>query len=166
MKIDSKVKVLTDENMRLIQERDDLIADLEECKAELFKRIPPTQISDDTIQKAFERICRSIDGFVFDTMGDIVPDDALYNFCQKKQQSQKREKQKPLDPLSEFIKEADISAWGPYDCSNFYILSVIIQWILDEFIFRKGYPMGITEQQIRVLKEVEKGMCHASQAQS
>ena len=151
--------------MRLMQERENLIADLEECKTELFKRMPPTQISDDTIQKAFERICRSIDGFVFDTTGDVV-DDALYNLCQKKRLSQKQKRRKSRNPLSEFIKKADISAWGPYDCSNCYILSVIIQWILDTYVFGKSYPMGITEQQIRILKEVEKGMCHASQAQS
>ena len=151
-----------EENTRLIHEKEDLIADLEECKAELFKRLSPTQISDDSIQKGFEQIRRSIDGFVFDIMADVA-DDVLYKTCQRMQQSQKR---KPWTRLSGFIRKADISAWGPYDSSNFYILSVIIQWILDEYVFTKSYPMGITEEQIQILKEVEKGMQHTSQAQS
>ena len=145
-KIEQKLALLTEENMRLIREREELIADLEECKTELFKRMPPTQISDHTIQKAFERVCRSIEGFVFDNMGGFSADDALYNFCQKKQQSRKR---KSRNSLSEFIKRADISAWGPYDCSNVYILSVIIQWILGRYIFREKYPRRITKQQIQ-----------------
>ena len=35
---------------------------------------------------------------------------------------------------------------------------MIIQWILDEYIFGKSYPMGITDEHIRVLEEVEEGM--------
>lgn len=158
IKIDQIVSRLTEENTRLIQERESLIADLEECKSELFKRMPPTQKSDRSIQKAFERIRQSIDGFVFDIMRDEVADDALYNFCQKEQQSQKQKTRKSQNPLSKFIKKANINAWGPYDCSNLYILSVIIQWILDEFIFGKRYPIGITEEQTRILKEVERGI--------
>ena len=60
----------------------------------------------------------------------------------------------------------DIRAWGPYECSNFYILSVLIQWILDEYAFKCKYPMGTTKEQRATLKEVEKGLCHASQMQS
>lgn len=159
-----KEVMLKEETTRLMQEREDLIADLEECKSELFKRIPPTQVSDDTIQQAIEQIRRAIDSFVFDSMGDAV-DDALYDLFQKEQQLQKQKKRKSKNPLRNFIKKADISAWGPYDCSNFYILSVIIQWILDEYVFRKSYPMGITRDQIRCLEEVIKGMRHANQAQ-
>ena len=163
------MSTLTAENTRLIQEREALIANLEECKSELFKRTPPTQISDDSVQKAFQRIRQSIDGFVFDIMRDIVVDDALYKLCQKEQQSQKQKAGKFRNPLSSFIQRKDISAWGPYECSNLYILSVIIQWILDEFIFGKSYPMGITDEHIRVLEEVEegmrKGMLRASQAE-
>ena len=147
-----------------MQERDNLMEDLEECKLELFKRMPPTQISDDSFQKAFEQIHGSIDGFVFDTVGDLVGDDALYCLCQEKQRKQKT--QRSRDPLDKFIKKEDISAWGTYECSNFYILSVIIQWVLDEFVFRKRYPLGITEEQIGIIEEVEKGMWHASQGQS
>lgn len=57
--------------------------DLEECKSDLLNRMPPTQISDDSIQKALERIHGSIDGFVFEIMGD-VDEDTLYKFCQRK----------------------------------------------------------------------------------
>ena len=156
--MDQKVSTLTAENTRLIQEREALIADLEECKLELFKRMPPFQISDDSIQRAFKRIRQSIDGFVFDIMRDNVVDDALYKLCRKEQQSQKQKAGKFQSPLSRFIQNKDVSAWGPYECSNLYILSVIIQWILDEYVFGKSYPMGVTDEHIRVLEEVEEGM--------
>ena len=161
--MDEELSTLREKNMRLT-------ADLEECKSELFKRMPPTQISDGTIHTALERIRRSIDNFVFDIMRDVAVDDALYNDCQKKQQtqkqSQKQKTRKSRNLLKRFIGRADISAWGPYGCSNCYILSVIIQWILDEFVFRHSYPIGVTDEQIRVLKEVERGMRPASEPQS
>ena len=168
MKIQEEVSMLKDENIRLVQEREELIKDLEDCKSELFKRIPRTQISDHSVRKALERIRGSIDGFVFDIMGDI-DDDALYNFCrfcQEHQHKQKQKRRNAQNPLSSFIANENISAWGPFSCSNFYILSVIIQWILDETVFINDYPMGVTEEQVKILKEVEKGMWHASQAQS
>ncbi len=164
--IDEKVSMLMKENTRLIHEREDLIDDLEECKVELFKRMPPTQISDYSIRKAFERIRGSIDSFVFDTMGDVAGDDALYDFCREKQRKQKQKTRRFWDPLGKFINKQDVNLWGPYECSNFFILSVIIQWILDEFVFRKSYPLGISKAQIGLLEQVEKGMWHASRAQS
>ena len=168
--MDQKVSMLTAENTRLIQERESLIADLEECKSELFKRMPPSQISDDSIQKAYRRIHQSIDSFVFDIMSDEVVDDALYILCQKEQRLQKQKTRKTRNSLSKYISSAEISAWGPYECSNLYILSVIIQWILDEFIFGESYPIGVPEEQIRTIEEVAKGigksMWRASEAGS
>ena len=157
--------MLRGENARLIQERESLMMDLEDCKSDLLKRMPPTQISDDFIQKALERIRESIDEFVFEIMGDIG-DDALYRSCQRKQQKRKQRSRKSPNALNSFIMKENISLWGPYECSNFYILSVIIQWILDEFVFKYHYPMGVTEEKIRVLEEVEKGMWHANGTQS
>ena len=160
-----EVFMLKAENTRLMQERENLIMDLEECKSDLFKRMPPNQISDDSIRKASERIRGSIDDFVFDTMGDVA-NDVLYGFCQRKQQKRKQKSRKPRNSLDNFILMQDIKAWGSYECSNFYILSVIIQWVLDEYVFKSKYPMGITEEQKGILEEVEKGMLHASRMQS
>ena len=159
-KIHEEVSMLEGENSRLIQEKEALIVDLEELKKDLFRRMPPTQISDDTIQKALERIRGSIDEFVFDVMRNVA-DDVLYNLCRANQQKPKQKRHKSRNSLSRFIKEEDISLWGPYECSNFYILSVIIQWALDEFVFRFKYPQGITEKQIRFLEEAAEGLRHA-----
>ena len=164
-KVHEELSLLKRVNARLIQERESLRMDLEECTSDLLKRMPPTQISDDSIQKALERIHGSIDEFVFEIMGDI-DEDALYKFCQRKHQKRNRKSRKPPNPLNSFIMKEDISLWGPYECSNFYILSVIIQWILDDFVFRYDNPRGVTEEHIRVLKEVEKGMWQASRIQS
>ena len=162
-KIHEEVFMLKGENARLMKENQALIEDLEDCKAELFRRMPHTPISDAYIQKAVEKLRVSIDSFVYDTMrGDA--DDALYKLCQRKQQKQKR--RRSHNGLSSFIRTENISLWGPYECSNFYILSVIIQWTLDEFVFVHKYPMGISDMQIRVLEDVEKSMRHANQAQS
>lgn len=84
----------------------------------------------------------------------------------KAPEAQAKEKEAEISRCPRQIpRTGDISVWGPYNCSNFYILSVIIQWVLDEFVFSRSYPMGITEKQIDVLKEVEKGMTHANQSQ-
>ena len=155
--MEEEIITLREENARLSQDREDLIADLEECKAELFRRIPPTQISDSSIKTVFEQIHRSIDGFVYDVMED-VDDDALRHYCLELQRRGSR------DPLHDFVRKANISLWGPYDCSNLYILSVVIQYILDIFVFKEPYPIGITDKQSRVLKKVEKAMLHTGQA--
>ena len=156
-----EISTLQMENTRLKQEKEDLKVDLEVCQRNLFRRMPPTQISDHSVRQALERIRGSIDEFVFEIMGDIG-DDALYKLCQRKQkQKQRKKRRRSRNPVSTVINKEDISVWGPYNCSNFYILSVIIQWILDEFIFGVKYPVGITKQQIGVLEEVARGMRHA-----
>ena len=162
--MEEKIITLTEENARLLQERECLIADLEECKAELFRRMPPTQISDSSIKTVCEQIHRSIDSFVYDVMEGVVDDDALRRYSLDLQQRPKRKRRKSRDPLHEFVRKADISAWGPYDCSNLYILSVVIQFILDHFVFKKTYPIAITDEQSLVLIEVEKAMLHTAQA--
>ena len=159
MKIHNELNRQKDENKRLMQEREYLIINLEECKSDLFKRMPRTQISDDSVQKAVERIWESIDDFVYEVMKD-VDDNALYKLCRRKQKQKRRKSPKNV------ITREDIGVWGPYECSNFYILSVIIQWVLDVNVFANRYPLGITPAQTRVLEEIEKGMWHASKIQS
>ena len=160
-----EVSMLKAENTRLMQERENLMMDLEECKSDLFKAIPPDQISDESIRKGLERIRVSIDEFVFDTMGDVA-NDVLYSFCQRKQQKRRQKSQEPQTFLDNLIMMQDIRAWGPYECSNFSILSAIIQWVLDEYVFKLKYPLGITKEQKATLEEVEKGMWHANRMQS
>ena len=162
--MEEEIITLTEENARLLQERKYLIADLEECKAELFRRMPPTQISDSSIKTGFEQIHRSIDSFVYDVMRDVVDDDALHRYCLDLQRRPKRKRRRSRNPFHECVRKADISTWGPYSCSNMYILSVVIQYILDDFVFMKPYPIGITDAQLLVLKEVEKAMLHTGQA--
>ena len=161
-KAEEEILKLREENKSLTQEQYELTADLEQCKAELFAWKPPSQISDDSIQKDLERIRQSIDSFVYDAMVD-VEDDALYHFCEKQYQKYKKQKGKNSSRFGNFIKTADISAWGQYGCSNFYILSVILEWILDEYIFPDPYPKGITPVQKETTRDVEKGMRHPSQ---
>ena len=164
IEMEEEITTLTEENGRLLQERKYLIGDLEECKAELFKRMPPTQISDSSIQTVFEQIHRSIDSLVYDVMDDVVDDDALYCYCLNLQRRPKQKRRRSRDPLHEFFRKANISTWGPYICSNLYILSVVIQCILENFVFKKPCPIGITDTQCLVLKEVEKAMLHTGQA--
>ena len=154
-----------EENARLGVENENLLVDSEEFKSKLvFRGVPPSQISDDVIRKTLEQIHRSIDDFVFHTMKEVANNDTLYTSCQK-QQSQKRRTHKRgyRIRLDAFIRRQDIIAWGPYDSSNLYILSVIIQWILNEYIFKKSYPIWASEKQIQFLKEVEKGMRYTGQ---
>ena len=155
----NQVLKLTGENARLDAEKENLSLNLEECKSELFKRVPATQISDEAIEKDTELLHQSIDEFVFDIMKEEASDDALYKMCQKQRYRRRKSRRRaPRNGLNDFIRSQDIRAWGQYHSSNLYILSVIIQWILDEYIFREGYPMSISEKQIHFMKEVERGM--------
>ncbi|KAL2040680.1 hypothetical protein N7G274_006659 [Stereocaulon virgatum] len=162
-KAEEQISRLTEETERLIEERDEQTADLEQCKSALFALYPQTQISDDTIQRDLEGIHQSIDSFAYDAMIHVDDDEALYYFCVKQQQRYKRLKGRHRKRLGNFILNADIRAWGPYECSNFYILSVILQWILDEYVFKEEYPHGMTTAQKRTLVEVEDGMRYPSQ---
>ena len=164
IKMEEEMTTLTKENARLLQEREYLRADLEECKAELFRRMPPSQISDSSIKTVLEHIHQSIDSFVYDVMKDVVDDDALHCYCRELQRRPKQKKRRSRNPIHEFVRKANISTWGSYSCSNLYILSVVIQRILDHFVFKKSYPIGITDEQRLVLMEVEKAMLHTGQA--
>ena len=111
----------------MIRELDSLTEDLEQCKAELFASKPATQVSDDAIQKQLEVIRQSIDSFAYDAMIDVDDDDALYHFCEREHRKYKKRKGRQCSRLGTYIRKADIRAWGPYGCSNFYILSVILE---------------------------------------
>lgn len=162
-KAEEQMSKLTEEKKRLIEERDELTADLEQCKSALFTLYPQTQISDDTIQRDLEGIHQSIDGFAYDAMIDVDDDGALYDFCVNQQQEYKGFERRHPTPLGNFIMNEDIRAWGPYECSNFFILSVILQWILDEYVFKEKYPHGISNAQKSTLVEVEDSMRYPSQ---
>ena len=164
IKMEEEITKLTDDNARLLQEKEELKADLEECNAELLTRIPPSQISDSSIKTALKQMHRSIDSFVYDVLKDVVDDDALHCYCRKLQRRPKQRRRGSRNPLHEFVRKANISTWGSHSSSNFYILSVVIQGILDHFVFKKNYPIGITEKQCQVLMEVEKAMLHTGQA--
>lgn len=111
-KREEELSMLKRENTCLVQEKANLIEDLEECKLELFKRMPPTQISDDSIRKEFGRIRGSIDEFVYDIMGDVA-DDALYDLCVRKHQKhkQKKRRRRSRDALGKFLAQ-ETSVYG------------------------------------------------------
>jgi hypothetical protein len=146
-----------------MEERDELTADLGQCKSAFLTLYPQTEVSDDTMQRDLEGIHQSIDSFAYDAMIHVNDDETLYNFCVKQKQKYKRLKERHRKRLDNFIVNEDIRVWGPYECSNFYILSVILQWILDEYVFKEEYPHGITDAQKRTLVEVEDGMRSPSQ---
>ena len=164
IKMEEEIITLREENARLLHDREYLIADLEECKAELFRRMPPTQISDSSIKTVLEQIHRSIDSFVYDVMENVVDDDALHCHCRELQRPPKKKRRRSRNPFHEFVRKANISTWGSYSCSNLYILSVVIQHILDHFVFNKTYPIGLTDEQRLVLMQVEKAMSQENQA--
>ena len=151
---------LREENKRLAGEYDCLLKDFEECKAQLRKWQAPVQTSDDSIQKDLEKLHLAIDGWVYDAVAD-VKDDLLYERCllehRKLQRQQRRTK------FEDFIKTSAVNTWGPYSCSNFFILSLIIQWILDELVFREQYPHAVTPSHVRALRDIEEAMRTCSQ---
>ncbi|KAL9023630.1 MAG: hypothetical protein Q9196_007080 [Gyalolechia fulgens] len=159
---EQEISRLKKENDWLDQEREDLIADLKRCQSELSALRPATQITDESLRRDLLRIRQEIDDFVYSAMVD-VEDDALYTFCMK--QSQTPKKQKEPTELGRFVRKADITAWGPYPYSNFCILSIILEWTLNEYVFKERYPLVIKKARKEVLGEIEDGMRHSRQAE-
>ena len=163
-RIHDRLEELIQENARLIAEKEDLITDLEEYRFELFKRVPKNQVSDCDLRDVFENIHQSIDDFVFDIMSDVDDNGALYKYCQRVQSPRQTSRKRDcLTQFHNFIRNQDVDAWGPFESSNLYILSVIIQWTLDEYIFKKSHPLGITAKHVQFVSEVEVAMRHTGQ---
>lgn len=140
-----------DEIFKLKNENAGLLTDLEDCKDSLCDLQPWEQITDDSVQKEWERILGAIDGLVYEIMVD-AKDDALYSTWKKLRQDRKQLR------VIQMIKESDVRAWAQFACSNFLILSIVIQWILDEYIFRNEFPLSIDSNEIGFIKEIEKGV--------
>ena len=159
---EEKISRLKQENHWLDQEREELTSNLKQCQSELFALRPATQITDESLRKDLLQIRQEIDDFVYSAMVD-VEDDALYDFCTKQYQTPK--KQKEPNELGRFIRRADLTAWGPYPYSNFYILSIILEWTLNEYVFKESYPLVINKARKDVLRDIEDGMRHSRQAE-
>ena len=154
-------KLIT-ENQRLCVQRAELLGEIDEFKAALAALRPPIQSSDDSIQRRFEGIHQAIDSWVFEAMQNYE-DEALYRFSIKMKQHAKSKKPKNRTEFENFIRKSDVRSWGQYSCSNFLILSIIIQWILDVNIFRQQLPLGISSTYIPTLKDVEQAMRKSGQ---
>ena len=159
---EEEISKLKEENDWLDQEREGLTANLKQCQSELFALRPATQITDESLRTDLARIRQEIDDFVYGAMVD-VEDDALYEFCVKQHQTFRRQRE-PTE-LGRFIRKADINAWGPYPYSNFYILSIILEWTLNEYVFKESYPLVINRAPKEVLRDIEDGMRHSPQAE-
>ena len=146
-----EIRKLKDENDGLKQERDEVYADLEHCKETLFALQLPGQVSDDRFQKDLERIQGAIDGLVYDIMVD-ARDDAMYTIWKQPRKDHKKRR------AAEIIEKSQMRAWAHFTCSNFLILSTIIQWILDKYIFQQRYPLSISPDEIVMIEEVENSM--------
>lgn len=146
---------LTLENESLAQQVEDIAADLYECKAELFALRPADQISEDTLQKNLKTIHHAIERWVLRAMGDY--DEGALADRWKKLQKQHH------DPrLDQLIRVADIEHWAHFECSNFFLLSMVIQWVLDEYIFTRPVPYSLTILQMDFVKEIEEGMAYCA----
>lgn len=153
-----EISRLSEVNEALIREREDLNSDLDQLQEKYFALQPHDQISDDSIQKDVEKIHGAIDGLIYDIMVD-AKDDALYRNWKRIRRDPKKRK------AAKIVRRSDMHRWSGFGCSNFLILSAIIQWILHEYIFRKSYPLSITSKQEHFLREVEKSMTQSSCAQ-
>ena len=152
---------LLQDSERRKAEYDSLLEDFEECKTQLLKWQAPVQTSDDSMQKTLEKIHRAIDGWVYDAVAH-VEDNVLYNLCLKEHRD--LQKQQRCSRFEAFIKNSVVQVWGPYSCSNFLILSLVIQWILDEYVFREKYPLTVSLAHTRALGELEDAMKAAGQS--
>ena len=142
-------------------EYDSLLGDFEECKTQLFKWQTPVQTSDDSMQKTLEKIHRAIDGWVYDATVH-ADDNLLYGRCMKEHHN--LQKQQRCTKFEAFIKISAVQTWGPYSCSNFWILSLIVQWILNEYVFREPYPLTISPVHARAVGDLENAMRAATQS--
>ena len=155
----SKFRRLAEQNKRLQEELVQLEEEIHEYRSDLTALRFPDQCSDESIQKTLEGIHRAIDDWVFEALSRSE-ENALYRLCQKQYQAQRQQKGR-----SRFSKKFISKSWewnlGPYPCSDHFVLSMVIQWILDEEIFRRRYPLVLSEPQRSFLEEVEHALKHA-----
>ena len=155
----SKVRRLAEQNKRLQEERAQLEEEIHEYRSDLTALRFPEHCSDESIQKSLERIHRAIDDWVFEALSRSE-ENVLYRLCQKQYQAQRQQKGRSRFG-KKFLSKSFTWNQGPYPCSDHFILSKVIQWILDEEIFQRHYPLVLSKVQRKFLDEVNHALRNA-----
>jgi ankyrin repeat protein len=103
-----------------------------------------------SIREDYTRICDSIDSWV----DDVMFDNDKYGF-QKYYMGVLRSK-KRRSMLE--IQGIDLEKLADYDSAGHFILSLVVQEQLNKHIFKKRYPIGITDSQVEALDYVKMSM--------
>ena len=81
------------------------------------------------------------------------------NHCRELFQMQRSSNKAPKpSSLSNYLIEAGVNTWGPFESSNLFILSAIIQRFHDPNVLREKFPIGLSREQANVMNEIESGI--------
>ena len=126
---------------------------------------PFGQVPEGCIAQKYEELQKAIDIWVYDAMVDCAEDtlheffkeprDELQSLYESFRQPQCRIK--GLE-IQRFIFDTNVETMRSCERSNFFILSVLIRWILDEYVFSERYPVGIYPEQAQFISDIADGM--------
>lgn len=153
MKAKDKTRILETLNEDLKVENETLRDDLDECRTVVFALQGQREVSDSSIMDEYTKLYRAIDTWVDKAM-EGVPDGRFNAICKDKMLNDKK---------GRVIKDlgSSSSAFVSYERSDYLVLSILIQRYLDDCIFHRRYPVGLTRSQRNLANEVQETMLKA-----
>jgi hypothetical protein len=156
----AKTQSMDAEMSRLQQENDRLLRDLEEATNFLFALHPEQQVSDDEVRKRYKSLCDSIETWV---------ENATYGGSCQEFYSRfsniwpKRDKFPPfLNAAGKSIYRTTIADLSRYDNFDCFILTVLIQELLDAELFRYDYPIGFSRSHTNFVESLLRSMIRSN----
>lgn len=145
--------VLSNEIITLKEENLKLKVDLDDAVNALFALQPRSQVPDTRIAKDYQQICRGVEVWVRAATSMLPPVGAfntMYEYRLRTPETMPRHMMESLGP-------GDPVFLTGYRCSDFLVLSIIIQRFLDGIWVRK-YPVGINRSDADFMDEIEVAM--------
>lgn len=141
----------------LLEEESNLRADLEECKRKIFEQQPYAQVSGGTLQADYAALQRGIDEWVYDALADAEEGSFMPFYIEKFRQDRVN------SPVHKYLRRGDQARYNPFllgnfGSSDFLVVSIVIQWILDAYIFDRPFPIGLSIQEEKFIDFVQDGM--------
>ena len=141
----------------LLEEESNLRADLEECKTKIFEQQPYAQVSGGSLQRDYNALQRGIDEWVYDALVDAEEGSFMNFYMEKFRQDRSH------SPVHKYLRRGDQARYNPFllgnfGSSDFLIVSIVIQWILDAYIFDRRFPIGLSVQMEKFIDFVQDGM--------
>ena len=126
----------------------------ESLKDDLFALVQEeNQVSEATIKNDYQDICASIETWIDYVTVDVKKSDFRKHYKEVERSNKWRRMLRDLGLVPEKV--------GDYDNADYFVLSLVTELQLG-YIFSRPYPIGVTEQQAKVIDTIVEGMSDSS----